>query len=118
MIIGAAMMFSSTIIGIKLLPTTVLHHQHTGEIMISILLLQDLLARVFYKKNSLRFNRLLYIAYAAYNFYKSFMGDNQVFMADIKHITHNALRITHNIADLAHNISNYIGLMQPNNPFQ
>jgi Kef-type K+ transport system membrane component KefB len=45
-LIGAAMMFSSTIIGIKLLPTTVLHHQHTGEVMISILLLQDLLAIV------------------------------------------------------------------------
>jgi Kef-type K+ transport system membrane component KefB len=42
--IGAALMFSSTIIGLKLLPTTILHHQHTGEIMISILLLQDLLA--------------------------------------------------------------------------
>jgi Kef-type K+ transport system membrane component KefB len=44
LIVGAAMMFSSTIIGIKLLPTTILHHQHTGEVMISILLLQDLLA--------------------------------------------------------------------------
>lgn len=44
LVIGAAMMFSSTIIGIKLLPTTVLHHQHTGEVMISVLLLQDLLA--------------------------------------------------------------------------
>ena len=43
-IIGAALMFSSTIIGLKLLPTTVLHHQHTGEIIISILLLQDVLA--------------------------------------------------------------------------
>lgn len=42
--IGAGMMFSSTIIGLKLLPTTVLHHQITGELMISILLLQDLLA--------------------------------------------------------------------------
>ena len=37
-----SMTFSSTIIGLKLLPTTVLHHQRTGEIMISILLLQDL----------------------------------------------------------------------------
>lgn len=46
MIVGTAMMFSSTIIGLKLLPTTVLHHQHTGEIMISILLMQDLLAIV------------------------------------------------------------------------
>ena len=43
-IIGAALMFSSTIIGLKLLPTTVLHHQHTGEIIISVLLLQDLIA--------------------------------------------------------------------------
>jgi Kef-type K+ transport system membrane component KefB len=44
MIIGVATMFSSTIIGLKLLPTTVLHHQHTGELMISILLLQDVIA--------------------------------------------------------------------------
>lgn len=44
LIIGAAMMFSSTIIGIKLLPTTMLHHQHTGEVMISVLLLQDIIA--------------------------------------------------------------------------
>lgn len=43
-IIGACMIFSSTIIGLKLLPTTVLHHQHTGELMISVLLLQDLIA--------------------------------------------------------------------------
>ncbi len=43
-LIGAAMTFSSTIIGLKLLPTRTLHHQHTGEIIISILLLQDLLA--------------------------------------------------------------------------
>lgn len=44
LVIGAAMMFSSTIIGIKLLPTTVLHHRHIGELMIGLLLLQDLLA--------------------------------------------------------------------------
>ncbi|MDH5328034.1 MAG: cation:proton antiporter [Gammaproteobacteria bacterium] len=43
-IVGAAMMFSSTIIGLKLLPTSILHHRHTGEIIISILLLQDFLA--------------------------------------------------------------------------
>ncbi len=43
-LIGAACMFSSTIIGIKLLPTTVLHHRHTGEVIISVLLLQDLIA--------------------------------------------------------------------------
>lgn len=43
-VIGAAMMFSSTIIGLKLLPTTVLHHQHTGEVVVSVLLMQDLIA--------------------------------------------------------------------------
>lgn len=43
-VVGAAMMFSSTIIGLKLLPTTVLHHQHTGEVMISVLLFQDIIA--------------------------------------------------------------------------
>ena len=44
MIIGTSMMFSSTIIGIKLLPTTVLHHKHSGELMIGMLLMQDFLA--------------------------------------------------------------------------
>lgn len=43
-IIGVAMMFSSTIIGIKLLPTTVLHHRRTGELVVSLLLIQDFLA--------------------------------------------------------------------------
>jgi len=43
-IIGAALMFSSTIIGIKLLPTTVLHHRHTGELVVGLLLLQDVIA--------------------------------------------------------------------------
>ena len=45
-IAGIACMFSSTILGIKLLPTTVLHHRHTGEIVISLLLIQDLIAVV------------------------------------------------------------------------
>jgi Kef-type K+ transport system membrane component KefB len=44
MVIGASLMFSSTIIGIKLLPTTVLHHKHMGELMIGLLLLQDMIA--------------------------------------------------------------------------
>lgn len=43
-VIAAAMMFSSTIVGLKLLPTTILHHQHTGEVMISVLLMQDIIA--------------------------------------------------------------------------
>ena len=44
LLIGVATTLSSTIISLKLLPTTVLHHRHTGEVIISILLLQDLLA--------------------------------------------------------------------------
>ena len=44
LVIGSVMMFSSTIIGLKLLPTTALHHRHVGQVMISILLLQDILA--------------------------------------------------------------------------
>lgn len=43
-VLGLSLMFSSTIIGLKLLPTTILHHQHTGELMISVLLLQDIIA--------------------------------------------------------------------------
>jgi Kef-type K+ transport system membrane component KefB len=44
LVIGAATMFSSTILGLKLLPATALHHQHIGEVVIAVLLLQDLLA--------------------------------------------------------------------------
>ncbi len=44
LIIGIITMFSSTIVSIKLLPTTALHHQRIGELLISILLLQDLIA--------------------------------------------------------------------------
>ena len=44
LIIGTALIFSSTIISLKLLPTTILHHRRIGEIIISILLLQDLIA--------------------------------------------------------------------------
>ena len=44
LVIGFSLIFSSTIIGIKLLPTTVLHQKHMGEIMVGILLLQDFIA--------------------------------------------------------------------------
>lgn len=43
-LIGSVMMFSSTIIGVKLLPATALHHRHTGQMIISVLLIQDLVA--------------------------------------------------------------------------
>jgi Kef-type K+ transport system membrane component KefB len=43
-VIGLAVTFSSTILGIKLLPTTALHHRHIGEAVVSLLLIQDLLA--------------------------------------------------------------------------
>jgi Kef-type K+ transport system membrane component KefB len=46
LLIGAALMFSSTIVGLKLIPTTTLHHKHRGEMMVSVLLLQDILAIV------------------------------------------------------------------------
>ena len=46
LVIGALSMFSSTIIGLKLLPTSTLHHRHTGEVIISVLLLQDVIAIV------------------------------------------------------------------------
>ncbi len=44
LVIGICASFSSTIVGLKLLPTTVLHHRHIGEVIISVLLLQDLIA--------------------------------------------------------------------------
>ncbi len=44
LLMGLAVSFSSTIIGIKLLPTTALHHRHIGELVVSLLLLQDCLA--------------------------------------------------------------------------
>lgn len=44
LLIAAGMMFSSTIIALKLLPTSALHHQRMGELIVSILLLQDMLA--------------------------------------------------------------------------
>ena len=43
-IIGGAMMFSSTIVSLKLIPTTTLHHKHRGEMITSVLLLQDVIA--------------------------------------------------------------------------
>jgi Kef-type K+ transport system membrane component KefB len=43
-IIGVALTFSSTIIGLNLLPTAALHHQRIGDLMISILLFQDIFA--------------------------------------------------------------------------
>ena len=46
LLVGMATTLSSTIVTLKLLPTTVLHHRHTGEVIVSILLLQDLLAIV------------------------------------------------------------------------
>ncbi len=44
LIFGVAMMFSSTVVALKLIPTTTLHHKHKGEIMTSILLIQDIMA--------------------------------------------------------------------------
>ena len=46
LLVGVSTTLSSTIVSLKLLPATVLHHRHTGEVIISILLLQDLMAIV------------------------------------------------------------------------
>lgn len=46
LIAGGALMFSSTVISLKLCPTTTLHQQHQGELMTSILLFQDIIAVV------------------------------------------------------------------------
>ena len=44
LVIGAALMFSSTIVSLKLIPTTELHHHHVGKVMIGVLLMQDIIA--------------------------------------------------------------------------
>jgi Kef-type K+ transport system membrane component KefB len=65
LIIGVSCMFSSTIIGLKLLPTSVLHHRHTGEVIISVLLLQDIIAIVvllFFQAASGESNTVLELA--------------------------------------------------------
>jgi Kef-type K+ transport system membrane component KefB len=41
---GLCLIFSSTIIALKLMPTEMLYKEHLGDLMVSILLLQDLLA--------------------------------------------------------------------------
>ncbi len=43
-IAGSALMFSSTVISLKLCPTITLHQQHQGDLMTSILLFQDIIA--------------------------------------------------------------------------
>ncbi len=45
-IAGAALLFSSTIIGLKLLPSSMMQHGYIGEVMISMLLFQDFIAMV------------------------------------------------------------------------
>jgi Kef-type K+ transport system membrane component KefB len=44
LIVGLSLMFSSTVVCVKLVPVASLHHKNIGEIMISILLLQDIIA--------------------------------------------------------------------------
>ncbi|WBA82781.1 cation:proton antiporter [Endozoicomonas sp. GU-1] len=44
LIAGLSLAFSSTVLSLKLIPTTTLHHKRTGEVMISILLFEDILA--------------------------------------------------------------------------
>jgi Kef-type K+ transport system membrane component KefB len=46
LLVGLALMFSSTVVSLKLMPTSTLHQKHMGELMISVLLIQDMLAIV------------------------------------------------------------------------
>ena len=43
-ITGVAMMFSSTILVVKLMPTNTLHQKHMGAVAIAVLIMQDILA--------------------------------------------------------------------------
>lgn len=67
LVIGFTLIFSSTIIGIKLLPTTVLHQKHMGEIMVGILLMQDFIAifiLVFLDSGNQEHNNTLWVLLA------------------------------------------------------
>ena len=44
LLFGVAMMFSSTVVGLKLIPSSSLYQKRTGEVMTGVLLLQDVLA--------------------------------------------------------------------------
>ena len=44
LVMGIGFMFSSTVLGVKLLPRTVLHHRKIGDIVIGLLLIQDIIA--------------------------------------------------------------------------
>ena len=44
LIVGLSLIFSSTVVCVKLIPTSSLHHKRIGEIIISVLLLQDIIA--------------------------------------------------------------------------
>ncbi len=79
-VIGAAMMFSSTLIGLKLLPSDMLHSQPIGEVIVSVLLIQDLLAIIAmvvlnsFGKADISNDQLLLLAFAipillAYGFF-------------------------------------------------
>jgi Kef-type K+ transport system membrane component KefB len=43
-LIGLALMFSSTLLAVKLLPTTALHQQHMGTLLMAVLVVEDVVA--------------------------------------------------------------------------
>lgn len=95
-IIGAALMFSSTIVSLKLIPTTALHHKHTGEMMTSVLLMQDVIAIILIVMLSggqgdqvtmviiMLFVKLILLAAVAYAFVK-YVVNNLFLRFDIIH---------------------------------
>jgi Kef-type K+ transport system membrane component KefB len=62
LLIGLALTFSSTVIVLKLVPTTALHHRHMGEVLISILLFQDILAIILLLFLSVSMGANVYLA--------------------------------------------------------
>jgi len=43
-IVGLSLMFSSTLLAVKLLPTTALHQQHMGTLLMAVLVVEDIVA--------------------------------------------------------------------------
>ncbi len=75
LLVSAALAFSSTLLVVKLLPTTKLHHAKIGEISIGILVLQDLLAigvLVFLKSLSYGQNFFLPLEFIVLKFFGLF----------------------------------------------
>ncbi|HMA69829.1 MAG TPA: cation:proton antiporter [Candidatus Mcinerneyibacterium sp.] len=85
LIAGLALMFSSTVVSVKLISVNSLHHKHIGELIISLLLIQDIIAILgivilkgaklanFYYYTLILLGKLVLICIFAYFFVKFIM---------------------------------------------